>query len=577
MQSIAILPFKNISKRTEDSYLCSAIPIEITHLLTGHKRLKTISASTTSSLSEASDYYEKLNADLLIEGSLFASGDQVRITVQIVSGKDNTCLFSSKFDEPTTNLFELLDSISAKIVRYLDLGLIESKVKIEANAYNYYLKGVHYWNLWDEKNIKKAITYFEKTIAIEPEFALAYARLSNCWSLLAGIQTGNALKNYNTAKTVALEAIRLNPDLQEAHISLALIKLINDVDISGAFYSFQKAFTINNQSSEAHYYYSFYLLVVGEYKKAIKHLKYALDRNPFNAQMNGTYGFALSLTEDYEGAEKQLMKTLSLAPDSDATYDALFWVYVNTKEYALAEKLIQDNASRVMHSPAAQVLLYHRMGLKEKETEWMEKVVSSLNNDADKTHYREASIAYLNTGDLEKGTHYFELFYRERIGFVMALSHPAWKTFRESRKFYKYKKRLKLLRPPVLSDELPPVEGEMIVITSSTKEELSINIFDLLYIEAQTIYSKVVWNDGGEIKESLLRVALSKIIGQTINHQLFRCHNSFIVNTNLPYQIKGNRKSMKLTLKGHTFEIPVSRNQASDIHKYLKPNTHPAE
>ncbi len=570
MQSIAIFPFKNISKRTEDAYLCSAIPIEITHLLTKHEKLKVISANKVASLNEAPNYYKKLKADLLIEGSLFASGNQVRIIIQIVSSKDHTCLFSSKFDESTTNLFDLLDKISAKVVGYLDLELIENKIKVTPSAYHYYLKGVHHWNLWDEHNIKKAISFFEKAIAIEPEFALAYARLSSCWSLMAGIQKGNILKNYNVAKIAALEAIKLNPSLLEAHLSLALIKLINNIDISGAFYSFQKAFTIGNHSSEAHYYYSFYLLVVGEYKKAIRHLKYALDRNPFNTQMNSTYGFALSLAEDYEGAEKQLKKTLSFAPNSDATYDALFWVYMSTKEYHLAEKLIKNNASRVLHSPAAQVVLYNRMGLKEKETEWMEKVVSSLNKDAHKTRFREASIAYLNIDNLEKGTYYLELFYKERIGFIMVLNHPAWKKFRESRKFYKYKKRLKLLRPPILSDEFTPVEDEMIVITSSTKEELSVSIFDLLYIEAQNIYSKVTWKDNGKIKEKFLRVPLSKIINQTINHQLFRCHNSFIINTNIPYQINGNRKSMKLTLKGYSFEIPVSRNSASNIHKYLK-------
>lgn len=570
MQSIAILPFKNISEKTEYSYLCSAIPIEITHLLTKQEKLKIISVNRISPLSEVPDYYKKLNADLLMEGTLLASDNQVRITIQIISGKNSTCLFSSKFDEPTANLFKLLDNISAKIIRYLNLELIENKIKIDSNAYNYYLKGVHHWNLWDENNIEKAISLFEKSIKIEPEFALAYARLSNCWSLLAGIQKGNILKNYSTAKTAALKAMKLNSSLIEAHLSLALIKLINDVDISGAFYSFQMAFTINNHSSETHYYYSFYLLVIGEYKKALKHLKYALNRNPFNIQMNSTYGFALLLASDYEGAKKQLKKTLSFAPDSDASYDALFWVYMDTKEYALAKKLIIDDASRIMHSPAAQVVLYHRMALKEKKNEWMKKVVSNLNKDTHKTHYREASIAYLNIEALEKGMSYLELFYKERIGFIMVLTHPAWKTFRESRKFYKYKKRLNLLRPPILSDEFPQIDREMIVIASSTKEELSINISDLLYIEAQNIYSKVVWKKDEEVKETFLRVALSKIIDQTINHQLYRCHNSFIINTNIPYQIKGNRKSMKLTLKEHTFEIPVSRNKASNIHKHLK-------
>lgn len=570
VQSIAILPLKNISKKVADSYLCSAIPIEITHLLTGHEKLKVISANIVSSLYDKPNYYKKLNTDLIIEGSLFSSDNKVRITMQIVNSKNNNCLFSSKFNESASNIFDLLDKISAKIVGYLNLELTDKKVKINPTAYHYYLKGLHHWNLWDENNIKEAISFFERTIKIEPSFALGYARLSNCWSLLAGLQKGDVLKNYSAARIAALEAIKLDPSLLEAHLSLALIKLTNDLDISGAFFAFQKAFIINNLSTEAHYYYSFYLLVIGKYKKAIKHIEYAIERHPFNAQINSTYGFALSLAGDLKAAKKQLKKTLSFAPDSDAAYDALFWTYINTKEYTLAEQLIKQNKSRIIHSPAAQVVLYQQMGLVEKADEWMKEVELSLNKDSNKTHFREASIAYLTIQDLEKGSQYFELFYKEKIGFIMALTHPAWKGFRESRKFYKYKKRLKLLRPPILLDELPQTLGEVIVITSSTKEELSVNTTDLLYIEAQNVYSKVVWKQDGKIKEKLLRVALSKIIDQTINHNLYRCHNSFIINTNIPFQIKGDRKTMKLTLEGFAFEVPVSRKQASNIQDHLK-------
>lgn len=570
MQSIAILPFKNISKKKEYSYLCSAIPIEIKHLLTKQEKLKIISVNRISSISEVPDYYEKLNVDLLMEGTLLASDNQVRITIQIINGKDSTCLFSSKFDEPTTNLFKLLDNISAKIIRYLNLELIKNKIKIDSNAYNYYLKGVHHWNLWDENNIEKAISLFEKSIKIEPEFALAYARLSNCWSLLAGIQKGNILKNYSTAKTAALKAVKLNSSLIEAHLSLALIKLTNDVDISGAFYSFQRAFSINNISPEVHYYYAFYLLAIGEYKMAIEKLEIVLEYDPFNTQVNSTYGFALSLYGKFEVAEKQLKKTLAYAPDSDSTYDALFWVYVMTKKYQLANQLIEKKESSIIHSPAAQVVLYHKMGLQKKVDYWMNELEVKMKTDSERTYYREASIVHLALGNMDKGSQYFELLYQEKIGFIMTLTHPAWLSFRKSRKFYKYKKRLKLLNPPMLSDETSENKEDIIVINSSTKEELAVSMASLLYIEAQGVYAKVVWVNEGIIRKKLLRVSLSKIMDQAINHNLYRCHNSFIINTLSSFQITGNMKNMKLTLNEFDFKIPISRSQASNIHEHFK-------
>jgi len=171
---------------------------------------------------------------------------------------------------------------------------------------------------------------------------------------------------------------------------------------------------------------------------------------------------------------------------------------------------------------------------------------------------------------MDKGSQYFELLYQEKIGFIMTLTHPAWLSFRKSRRFYKYKKRLKLLNPPMLSDETDENEEDIIVINSSTKEKLAVSMDSLLYIEAQGVYAKVVWVNEGVIKEKLLRVSLSKILTQAINPNLYRCHNSFIVNTLLPFHITGNMKNMVLTLNEFDFKTPISRSQASIIHEHLK-------
>ena len=570
MQSIAVLPFNNVSKNKEDDYLCDAISIEITHLLSSHKNTRVVSTTTSFSNGEELDF-SKLNVDVFIKGSLLKIDDCIRITVQFINSQDNTCFLSKKFEETNANLFEIIDKVSSEILGYLQLKKIKAKQRpvINATAYNYYLKGLYHWNLWNGNNIKEAINFFNKSIKIEPEFALGYTRLSDCWSLLAGIQKGDAETNYRNAKTAALKSIELDENMIEAHLSLALVKLLSDVDILGAFYALKKAFSLNNESSEAHYYYAFYLLVIGQYKKAIQNIEYVLETDPFNVQVNSTYGYALSLFGEYEKAEQQLKKTLTLSPDSDATYDALVWTYIMSNKYNEAKELVEQNESRIIHSPATQIVLYQQMKLKSKVDEWSKVLAAKLNENKDKTYYREASIAYLSLANNDKGDHYFELFYKERIGFIMTLSHPAWKIFRNSRRFYKYKKRLNLLNPPLLPNEFLNTGEDIIVFHSSSLEKLTINIKQLLYIEAQSIYAKIVWNENSVTKEKLLRISLTKILNQTINPNLFRCHNSYILNTLNTYSLAGNRKSMKLTPKGYSFKIPVSRAKASDIHQYL--------
>ncbi|NQX98428.1 MAG: LytTR family transcriptional regulator DNA-binding domain-containing protein [Flavobacteriales bacterium] len=570
MQSIAVFPFNNVSKNKEDDYLCNAIAIEITHLLSNHRNAKVVSTTTSFSNNENLDS-STLNVDVFVKGALFKIGDRIRVTVQFINTQDNTCFLSKKFEENSTNLFEIVDKISDKILGYLQLEKVNIKHRtaIDPIAYNYYLKGLHHWNLWNENNIKQAINFFSKSIKIEPGFALGYARLSDCWSLLAGIQKGDTEVNYKNAKAAALKSIELDKDMIESHLSLALVKLLSDIDILGAFYSLKKAFSLNKESSDAHYYYAFYLLVIGQYKKAIQNIEYVLETDPFNVQVNSTYGYALSLFGAYEKAEKQLKKTLTLSPDSDATYDALVWTYIMSNRYDEAKGLLEQNESRIIHSPATQIALYQQMKLKTSVNKWSKILTSNLNKNKGETYYREASIAYLSLGEDDKGDHYFELFYKERIGFIMALSHPAWKSFRNSGKFYKYKKRLNLLNPPLLPNEFTNTDEDIIIFQSSTLEKLTINIKKLIYIEAQSIYAKIVWNENGITKERLLRVSLTKILNQTINLNLFRCHNSYIVNTLNEYTVTGNRKSMKLTSKGYSFQIPVSRTKASDIHQHL--------
>ncbi|WP_142783760.1 tetratricopeptide repeat protein [Changchengzhania lutea] len=568
MQSIAVFPFNNISKNKEDDYLCDAIAIEITHLLSNHKNARVVSTITSFSNSVKLDT-SNLNVDVFIKGALHKIGERIRITVQFINTQDNTCFLSEKFDESSSNLFEIIDKVSGKILEYLQLEKINQKPAIDSTAYNYYLKGLYHWNLWNENNIKQAISFFNKSIKIEPEFALGYARLSDCWSLLAGIQKGDTEVNYKNARTTALKSIELDENMIEAHLSLALVKLLSDVDILGAFYSLKKAFSLNNKSSEVHYYYAFYLLTIGQYKKAIQNIEYVLETEPFNVQINSTYGYALSLLGEYEKAEQQLKKTLTLSPDSDATYDALVWTYIMSNKYNEAKELVEQNESRIIHSPATQIVLYQQMKLKNRVDNWLEVLISKLNQNKGRAYYREASITYLSLGNNDKGNDYFELFYKEKIGFIMALSHPAWKSFRNSGKFYKYKKRLNLLNPPLLPNEFSNTDEDIIVFHSSTLEKLAINMEELIYIEAQSIYSKIIWNENGITKEKLLRVSLTKILSQTINPNLFRCHNSYIVNTLNTYSLAGNRKSMKLIPKGYSFQIPVSRTKSSSIHQHI--------
>ncbi|MBL4710053.1 MAG: LytTR family transcriptional regulator DNA-binding domain-containing protein [Flavobacteriales bacterium] len=569
IKSIAVLAFENLNKSQELEYLCKSFPLEINHQLSKYKTIKLIANHSIKSFNSLPKNSE---IDLLIKGSFLKIEKQIRFNIEIYNHKTTNSLTSIKLEDGSSNVFELIDKVSTDIIKFLELKLIPKKnsQKIPSIVYQNYLKGLQYWNSWNEIDIKKAIDFFKNVVKQEPEFALGYARISHCYSLLATIDLENSSKFYQLAKSAGLKAINLDNSIIEAHLSLTLIKLLNDIDILGAYYSIEKAFSINNLSSEAHYYYAFYLLTIGKYNQAIDAVKYSLENDHLNVQKNSTYGFALSLSGKYDLAEKQLKKTLDLNPNSIPTYDALIWNYIMSEQFEKAIELVNKKDIEVFLTPATQIVIYHNLGLSTETEIWKNKLLALLKEDSSVKYDREASFSFYELGDKKSGIKHLELFYRQKKGFIRVLTHPAWKKIRKSDNFYIYKKRLKLLKAPTLSTNITKATEDVIVLNSNTSEFLSIPSKNLLYIESQGSYAEVVYlDDSNKIKKRILRTSLNKIINESLNPCLYRCHNSFIINTKISYSVLGNRKELKLHLKEYLIVIPVSRNKASEIYKYL--------
>ncbi|NMH87526.1 LytTR family transcriptional regulator DNA-binding domain-containing protein [Flavivirga algicola] len=565
-KNILILDFKNLSQAKKDNYLSHSIPIEITHLLSQYKNLRII--STKSKTLIKSEFGKDITIDFFLEGSFLRTKNLIRFNFQLVNGHDATCVLSIKLEEHTDNIFQLIDSVASKVVHYLELEFTTNKhtPEISPKAYTYYLKGIQHWDSWNETSVKSAIAHFKKVIELEPEFPLAYVRLSHCFSFLAAIVTKNSLKNYKAAKAAAIKAIALDNTSIEAHLSLALIKLVNDIDILGAYYSFESAFAIDNSYTKAHHYYAYYLITIGKYQKAIEALDFVLKADPVNLQANSTYGFALLLHNKHQKAESHLKKTLATHPNSEATYDALIWTYILSKQYHKAKALVENSKMDLVLSPVIEIIVYNALGEWDKFEFWKNKLEILIENDTDGKYSKEASAVYFALDDTKNGTAQFELFYKNKMGFIRALSHPAWKAFRESNKFYIYKKRLKLLKPPILPPKLTENTDDVIVVHSTTSEIFAMASSQLLFIESQGVYCKVVYlNDAKKVQEKILRTSLTKIMNNTFYLHFYRCHNSFIINTNILYTITGNKKNTKLYLKDYAIEIPVSRHKVSNV------------
>ncbi len=229
--SIAVLPFRDMSPDRDQGYFCEGIAEEIINALMHVEGLHVASRGSSFQFDEGYDVREigqRLKVDQVTEGSLRRAGNRVRITAQLTNTADGYQIWSERFDRTTDDIFEIQDEISKGILKKLKLELGVDKGPVRRytdniEAYNLYLKGRYYWNNRVPDAIRKSIEVYKKALELDPDYALAYCGLADCY-LVPGYY-GSQLPGQvmPLAKAAAERALAIDPNLVEAHTSLARI------------------------------------------------------------------------------------------------------------------------------------------------------------------------------------------------------------------------------------------------------------------------------------------------------------------------------------------------------------------
>ena len=184
-----------------------------------------------------------------------------------------------------------------------------------------------YWNKWSLPNVKKAISFYEKAIEMEPEFALPYTGLSACHVFLGAVGVSPPRIAYPKAKEYALKALELDDTIPEAHISLAMVKVFNDWDWEGSEKCFLKALELNPNSAMAHQFYAFLLSNLGYSKKALKEVELAQQLDPLNAPISAMLAYNYFNANMLEESLEQYKKTAELDPEFQEAWSGKGWLY----------------------------------------------------------------------------------------------------------------------------------------------------------------------------------------------------------------------------------------------------------
>ncbi len=328
---LAVLPFKNMNEKGEGDYFSDGITEDVIMHLSRVNRFRVTSRTSImpykNSEKSLQDIGRELGVQYVLEGSVRRVGDRIRIVAQLIDAAIDAHIWSETYDQDYTNILSIQTDVAKKIAKALQPSLtptetqrIESPPTENLEAYELYMKGRYQWNKRMPAALHKSVTYFQEAIRQDSTFTIAYAGLADAYILLGDYTELRPEDAFAKAKAMAQKAIRLDPDLPEAHTSLGYAIMHYDWDWEAASKEFERAIQLSPNSAQAHSWYALLQAVRGKNDEAIRLINKAQELDPFSAVIRTDAGLVLYLLRKYEMAKEQCRKAMELDPMFGAAY-----------------------------------------------------------------------------------------------------------------------------------------------------------------------------------------------------------------------------------------------------------------
>ena len=344
IESLAVLPFINIARDTEQEYFVDGMTVALITELSKIKSLRTISRTsvmqyknTRKSLNEIAD---ELGVDAIIEGSVLRSNDRVRITVQLVKANPERHLWAEAYDRELRDILEISSDVTTSIVREIKATLTpqeESRLtdtrSVNPAAHEAYLRGHYHWNKRTIEGLQTSVRHFEKAIELDPEYALPYVGLSEAYHFLHIYGTLSPSEAFPKAMAAAEKALARDERLAEAHTAYAALLVSYHLDWEGAEKAYRRAIELNPGHARTHHLFAIMLSEKGEFDEAVAEIQRAKALDPLSLIINTNLGFPVyAFARRYQDAFDALYSTLELNPDYWLAHHWLGVLYAVTGE-----------------------------------------------------------------------------------------------------------------------------------------------------------------------------------------------------------------------------------------------------
>ncbi|HEY6848282.1 MAG TPA: winged helix-turn-helix domain-containing protein [Terracidiphilus sp.] len=346
IRSLAVLPLENFSGDSSQDYFADGMTDELITELAQLRALRVVSRTsvmiykgTRKSLPEIA---RELNVDAVVEGSVLRSGDQVRITAQLIQLPADKHLWAESYQGNVRDTLAVQNRVARAIAEEIRIEVspreraaLTSAMEIDPEAYEAYLKGRYFWNKRTPEGLKTAVGYFNEAVAKDPNYAAAYSGLADAYALLGDWQY--AVMPPKEAMPLALSAARkaleLDDSLAEAHASLGFCLEGFNWDFAAADKEFHRAIELNPGYATAHHWYAWHLSLIGQNREAIAEMKKAQSLDPVSPVVNADLAELLLISHLPDESIEQSRKTIEMNPGFASAHNQLALAYIQKQMF----------------------------------------------------------------------------------------------------------------------------------------------------------------------------------------------------------------------------------------------------
>jgi serine/threonine protein kinase/Tfp pilus assembly protein PilF len=447
--SIAVLPFINMSTDPENEYFSDGLAEDIINALTKLKNFQVVARTSAFSFKgkdiDIREIGKELSVHMVLEGSVRKIGNRLRITAQLISVDDGYHIWSEQYDRVMEDVFEIQDEIRQSIIEKLQVELLGTERELlikrhtdSLEAYKFYLKGRHFWNQRYKGTLQLALQQFQLAIESDPNYAMAYTGLSDCYLVLGVWNFLPPKIALSNAEKAAARALDLDNNLAEAYTSFSIMKMVQ-FDIVGAQKFIQRSVELNPNYALAHCYYGTIFAGLGKTEEALTGAGRAIEIDPLSQIVNAFAGNTLYLAGQNDEAIDQLEKTLEIDQSGIIALLYVSWAYLQKSMYMEAIEVSQKGVDLVEGSTLWYANLGMVYGFAGKKQE-AEKILIDLLKRKKKVFVdpMQFTMIYLGLENREEALNWLETAYDEHSALLWTIRYnPIYKSITDEPRFQK--------------------------------------------------------------------------------------------------------------------------------------------